>query len=118
MFLHLMPAVDWVALRPGESVRPESLATEGFAHCTSGEELMLRVANSFYRSLSGEILALVIDPDRVAAPIKWEFPPGADPHSATAFPHIYGPINHDAIVGTRRFQRAVDGSYTGLDPIH
>jgi uncharacterized protein (DUF952 family) len=118
MFLHLMLEADWVSMRPGESVRPASLATEGFAHCTTGEELMLRVANSFYRGLPGDVVAVVIDPDRVAAPIKWEFPPGADPHAATPFPHIYGPINHDAIVGIRRFQRGTDGSYIGLGLAH
>jgi uncharacterized protein (DUF952 family) len=115
--LHLIAQADWEALAPGEVWRPASLATEGFVHCTSGETLMLRVANSFYRKLPGTFLALVIEPTLVAAPIKWEHPPGTDPHAADAFPHIYGPVNTDAVIGTRTFLRTDDGAFLSLGPI-
>ncbi len=33
------------------------------------------------------------------------------------FPHIYGPLNRDAIMGIRRVLRAVDGAFTGFAPL-
>lgn len=33
------------------------------------------------------------------------------------FPHIYGPLNRDAIVGVRRAVRNADGAFTGIEPI-
>jgi uncharacterized protein (DUF952 family) len=33
------------------------------------------------------------------------------------FPHIYGPINREAIVGMRKFVRAADGAFTGFAQI-
>ena len=33
--------------------------------------------------------------------------------TSTLFPHVYGPINREAIVGLRRFTRADDGTFTG-----
>ena len=34
---------------------------------------------------------------------------------ATQFPHIYGPLNREAIVSIRKFLRGADGSYIGYD---
>ena len=51
-------------------------------------------------------------------------PSGADttPEPAAApapvlFPHIYGPLNRDAIMGVRRVLRAADGAFTGFAPL-
>ena len=56
-----------------------------------------------------------------AAPIepppeaKAEFGADVEPAAAPAptFPHIYGALNRDAIVGIRRLLRAPDGTFTG-----
>lgn len=109
--VHLVAAADWEALAPAQPLQPASIETEGFIHCTSGDALMLRVANSFYRHLPGEFLALSIDQALVVAEIKWEHPPGSDPHASEAFPHIYGPLNTNAVVAVRSFSRADDGSF-------
>ena len=37
----------------------------------------------------------------------------ADDVAVMQFPHIYGPLNRDAIVSIRKFIRAEDGTYTG-----
>ena len=39
--LHLMPAPAWRAWMAGGAYEPASMATEGFVHCTAGDELML-----------------------------------------------------------------------------
>jgi uncharacterized protein len=110
--LHLIPLAVW---NGGwrEPIEPESLATEGFVHCTGDDATLLRVANQFYRSIEGTVLALSIDTEWVESEIKWEHPPGSDPLNATAFPHIYGPIPRRAVTSTRVMTRDADGSYTG-----
>lgn len=55
-----------------------------------------------------------------ALPPEAEAEFGAAPTGAQAaplFPHIYGALNRDAILGARRLLRAPDGSFTGYAPI-
>lgn len=42
---------------------------------------------------------------------------GEPASTGVVFPHIYGPLNRDAIVGVRRAVRAADGAFTGIEPI-
>ena len=114
--LHLISAADWNTgwRRP---IAPDSLASEGFVHCTDTDETLLRVANQFYRSLEGTVLALSIETDRVGSETKWEHPPGSDPLTAIVFPHIYGPIPRDSVNSTRVMFRGDDGNYTGYGPV-
>ncbi len=49
------------------SLRPASLASEGFIHCTAGDDLMLTVANLFYKGQAGDFLVLEIDESKVSA---------------------------------------------------
>jgi uncharacterized protein len=113
--LHLLPLDDWNSNR-NTPVAPESLKTEGFVHCTADDATLLRVANQFYVGVPGLMVALTIDTDRLdGVEVKWEHPPGSDPLTAIAFPHIYGVIPRHAVVATRVMQRTADGTYTGYD---
>jgi uncharacterized protein (DUF952 family) len=114
---HLAPAErwrDWPTERP---YLPAEYAADGFIHCTAGDELMLRVANRFYRDAPGEFVLLVIDAARLSAPLRWEAPApptgSAEPDLAPLFPHIYGPIDRAAIVEVRAVRRAPDGTFLG-----
>jgi uncharacterized protein (DUF952 family) len=57
-----------------------------------------RVAGAYYRGVPG-LLLLVIDPARVGPEIRYEAVPGQD----RPYPHIYGPLNTDAVVAARPF---------------
>ncbi len=114
---HLAPTDrwrDWPADRP---YLPAEYTADGFVHCTAGDELMLSVANRFYRAAPGEFVLLVIDPTRLSAPLRWEAPVppngGAGADLAPLFPHIYGPIDRAAIVEVRAARRAPDGEFLG-----
>ncbi len=120
MILHLIRAEDYHALAEGEPWRPESLVAEGFIHCTAEPEVLLQVANTLYRQTPGDYLVLVIDPAKVTAPVKYEAPKlvGAQRRTQSTdrlkrhvFPHIYGPLNRDAIVAVRVARRAADGTF-------
>jgi uncharacterized protein (DUF952 family) len=73
---------------------PESLATEGFIHCSTVEQVVATADRIFQGS--GALLLLVVDPDRLTAPLKWERATDVD----AEFPHVFGPLNVDAVVGT------------------
>jgi uncharacterized protein (DUF952 family) len=112
--LHLAPAAAFNALPEAADYLPEAFAQDGFIHCTREPEVLLQVANAFYRGLPGEMLVLVIDPARVRAPVRYE--PAAHPQGPDAplFPHIYGPLNRDAIVAARPARRAADGTFLAV----
>jgi uncharacterized protein (DUF952 family) len=111
---HLAPAARWQNWPTGAPYLPAEYEADGFIHCTAGDELMLRVANTFYRAAPGDFALLVIDTARLTSPLKWEEPVG-DP-LAPQFPHIYGSINREAIVEVRAVHRAGDGTFVGFSP--
>ena len=80
------------------STRGRTLAEEGFIHASTAEQVPL-VAGAYYRGVP-DLVLLVIDTERVrpGAPLR-TVPGQPDP-----YPHIYGPLNLDAVVETRPFQ--------------
>jgi uncharacterized protein (DUF952 family) len=57
---------------------------------------------------------VVVEAEIEAAPVAPSKPEAAkEEPTATQFPHIYGPLNREAIVSIRKFLRAADGAYTG-----
>ncbi|MCX6020178.1 MAG: DUF952 domain-containing protein [Chloroflexi bacterium] len=106
---HLAPAARWVAWPDGVPYLPAEFATEGFIHCTAGDNLMLRIANRFYRNTPGDFVLLVLDSEKLTAPVRWERADIAE----VEFPHIYGPIDQTAITEVRTVQRDPDGTFVG-----
>jgi len=94
---HIATASDWeAALRSGSyttSTRGRTLAEEGFIHA-SHEDQWQQVKATFYADTSEPLVLLAIDPTQLTVPVVEEIPEGAD----RAFPHIYGPLNTDAVV--------------------
>jgi uncharacterized protein (DUF952 family) len=107
---HLAPAARWRDWPVGQPYLPAEYDADGFVHCTAGDELMLQVANTFYRGVPGDFVLLVIEPDQLAAPLKWE---RSTDGLATLFPHIYGPIDRAAIVEVRAVRRGANGEFLG-----
>ena len=118
ILLHLLAESDWVALAGASSYSPASLASEGFVHCTEGDDLMLQVARTFYADVADELVVLSLDADRLGSEIRWEAPsPAPPPGSAvTEMPHVYGPIDLAAVVEVRRLRRDATGRFAGLGP--
>jgi uncharacterized protein (DUF952 family) len=107
---HIAAAADWAqARRDGQyamSTRGRTLAQEGFIHTSTAAQVAI-VANAFYRD-AADLLLLVIDPGRVTPEIRYERVPGQD----LPYPHIYGPLNIDAVVATRPFEPDPDGTFS------
>jgi len=76
------------AVKTGFLVRHD-LLDEGFIHASPAEQLT-RVANKHYKGIKDVVCALVRK-ERVLATVKYE------PATAGVYPHIYGPLNMDAV---------------------
>jgi uncharacterized protein (DUF952 family) len=83
---------------------PEPFGREGFIHTTEGREAVSITLTRYYKSSAEPWVVLYIDQDRVTSPIRYDDP-------AEVFPHIYGPLNRDAIVAVRDIGRAPDGTF-------
>jgi uncharacterized protein (DUF952 family) len=96
----------------------DSLSTEGFIHCSKPSQIV-GVANTFYRGQQGLVL-LVIDPSKLEPAVKWEPPAEPEPTHAREgelFPHLYGPLNLDAVVNVIKFEPDADGIFTLPDEL-
>lgn len=95
----------------------QSLDEEGFVHCSTRVQV-IPVANAVFKDVDeGELVLLAIDENLLTAPLRWEEPSHPDPKnppdtgSAEAFPHVYGPLNLDAIVSRAPLQRDETGNF-------
>jgi len=96
----------------------DSLSTEGFIHCSKASQIV-GVANTFYHGQHGLVL-LVINPSKLEAELKWEPPAEPEPTHAREgemFPHLYGPLNLDAVVNVITFEPDADGIFTLPDEL-
>jgi glutathione S-transferase len=101
---HLAPRPHWDASDPAADYVPEHFAREGFIHTTHQPDELVAVANRYYGDDARPYVVLHIDVARVRAPIAIEDPGGR-------YPHIYGPLNRDAIVAVTEAVRNADGSF-------
>ena len=110
---HIATREAWSAAEGHGAYKPSSLTSEGFVHCSTGRQVML-VAKRFYAGQAGLVL-LVISAERLTSTLKWEHVPD-DPASAQgkpgpAYPHVYGPINLDAVTEVLDFGPDPDGTF-------
>jgi uncharacterized protein (DUF952 family) len=103
MILHLCPRQAWEEAQKQGGYRADSMESEGFIHCSRLEQI-LQVANHYYQGLP-DVVLLWIDPLKVKPEIRWE-PSGED-----IFPHIYGPLNLEAVVAVSELSPEEDGTF-------
>src|SRR3982750_2278050 len=89
---HISTVTDWNKAKQKGSYIAASLATEGFIHC-SEENQVQGVLERYYPGKK-DLVKLVIDTGKLQSPLKYELAPSVN----EMFPHIYGPINIDAVV--------------------
>jgi uncharacterized protein (DUF952 family) len=107
--LHFCPRAGWQAAQAAGRYEGDTLATEGFIHCSTAEQVHLP-ANALMRGRT-DLVLLEIDPDRLVAPLRWEPGDPADPASMR-FPHVYGTIPIEAVVAVHDFPPGEDGYFT------
>src|SRR5258706_1111166 len=139
MIYHIIPRAPLASLRESGEYRPESLSREGFIHF-SGLHQVLGVAEKFYSGQRGLVL-LEVDGSRLKAELKYEppvhpLPTGSvelprnedfsrdkrlrysneliepDPSADELFPHLYGPLNFDAVIAVYDFEPDSGGKFS------
>ena len=111
LLFHITTREAWRAAGAAGVYRPGSLEVEGFIHL-SGPGQVIDVANRLYAGRGGLVL-LVINPGALQARLVWEPPAGPEPEPAGEdFPHLYGPLNVDAVEAVVDFPPGPDGSFT------
>jgi len=90
------------ALNKGVLIR-DSIASEGFIHASPKNQLT-RVANKYYKDTIKPLI-LVVDTQKVSVEVKWESAAGS------LYPHIYGPLNADAIIESQPIALNDEGEF-------
>jgi uncharacterized protein (DUF952 family) len=110
---HITSRSAWNQARQRGDYRAESLETEGFIHCST-EEQVVPVAENFYSGQS-DLYLLMIEPALLSSDLRWEPPAGGTPppgvREGDLFPHVYGPINLDAVVKVFDLEANPDGQF-------
>ena len=112
MIFHITTRKDWEAAQTKGEYIVESLATEGFIHCSTLAQV-LPVAEKYYKGQSGLVL-LVVEPTLLSSTLKWEPPTGGTPAGVAEgdqSPHVYGSINLDAVVNVVDFMFDTNGKF-------
>jgi uncharacterized protein (DUF952 family) len=102
--LHITTAEAWAKAREEGELTTPSLKEEGFIHCSTFAQVESTADRIF--GGSGELLALEVEVARLTSPLKWEKATDV----GDEFPHIYGPLNVDAVAGTRQLSES-EGRY-------
>ncbi len=111
LVFHLTTREAWEEAVVQGRYRADSLATEGFIHCSDADQFVW-VANTRFRGRT-DLILLHISEDRLGADVRRENLEGGD----ALFPHIYGPFAVDAVVGVSAFTPSADGRFDHLAPL-
>src|SRR5690242_8219670 len=106
MFIyHIVLPEVWERFKTRPSYQPESLASEGFIHCSYPSQLDA-VLKRYYRGVE-KVLILKIDTDKLLSKLVKE--PSTNNEM---YPHIYGRLNHNAVVDVEeRTLKSADATF-------
>lgn len=104
----ISPIDAYEAALPEKRYISDSLESEGFIHASPADKLTA-VANRYFVGRH-DLCLLCIDPNRVTSEIRWEALRGPD-----AYPHIYGPLNLEAVFQVHPLTPEADGTFR-IDP--
>jgi uncharacterized protein (DUF952 family) len=100
---HITTPELWATAGADGLYEAASLEKEGFIHCSIWRQLE-RSMNKFFADQK-EVILLRIDPKLLTHELKYE------PADGDQFPHVYGPINVDAVTGVVLVERGEDGRF-------
>lgn len=108
---HIVTPAQWAAFADDIHYEAASLHTEGFIHASTKEQVVATM-NRYYK---GEPLVylLKIEVERLNEELKYELAPSVN----EMFPHIYGPLNKDAVVNVFSVEADEHGHFSITEPI-
>lgn len=99
---HIAESTAWNAC--DAAYIPSEFARDGFVHCSRWEQLF-GVARARFAGRA-DLIVLEIDVSRVDAPVRYEDLSG----EGEVFPHIYGPLPTEAVIGELRIDWSSAGT--------
>ena len=118
MLYHITTKQQLAEAKKNGEYCPPSLTEEGFIHLSQKHQVLV-VANMFYREVT-DLICLMIDTGKLIASLKYESPvhPDGKVHTEISleekFPHLYGPLNLDAIVRVVDLEADNQGMFVAL----
>lgn len=109
LLVHLCVRQHWETFRSHREIRPEP--DVGFIHLSTQAQVHLP-ANRIFAGRT-DLVLLYLDPERLGSPLRWEPGVPGDPE-AMLFPHLYGPLPIDAVVGVEDYREGPDGAFPPL----
>ncbi len=103
VIFHIAKSQQWEEAKQLKFYRGDTLDSEGFIHCSTLAQVV-RTSNKFFAGQTG-LLLLLIDSGKVQAEVKYE------PAAGDNYPHIYGPLNVDAVLQVIEFEAGADGKF-------
>jgi len=92
---HITERSIWLEAKHNTFYEGDTLSADGFIHCCLFEQIEDVLLNWFKGKR--DIVILDIDPKILSSPVKYENLEGGQ----ELFPHIYGPINLDAVINEK-----------------
>ena len=89
---HIIKPTWWANFTDKTHYESETLTQEGFIHCSTGKQLLPTCDRHFKQDTS--LVILTLDPKMLTSKLIYELAPTV----GEEFPHIYGPINLDAVI--------------------
>lgn len=125
---HIVIKSEFINQIKNNEYLPVRFEMDGFIHCTGDEKTLLSVANDYFLNSNEEILILRLKLDKIKSEVLFEAPApikGSGTSHLLAnslFPHIYGPLNLDAIMDIGLLtktnnQFTLPFSFSGLEDI-
>lgn len=111
MILHFCGRADWAKAQAAGTYAADTLATQGFIHCSTEEQVHIP-ANAIAHGRD-DLVLLTLDESRLPVPLVWEAGDPPDP-DGRLFPHLYAEIPVDAVIEVRDFPPGPDGSFAPL----
>ena len=95
VIFHVTTVAEWEAAKEKGVYTSPSLQAEGFIHCSADDTQVAGVLQRYFSDKT-DLIKLTIDTDKLTSRFIYEW----SPSTADTFPHIYGPINLDAVIDT------------------
>ncbi len=102
---HIARESAWDEAGKSGVYRGDTLIQAGFIHCSTKDQV-IEVANRVFKG-QNDLVLLCIDTERVRSEIRFENLEGG----LEQYPHIYGPLNLDAVVDVLKFKPESDGHF-------
>ena len=104
VIFHITKHKQWEQAKLAGVYRGDTLDSEGFIHCSTPQQVV-KVANDLFHAQK-RLALLCIETDKVRAEIRYEGLEGEE-----HYPHIYGPLNVDAVIKVLNFEPGEDGKF-------